>query len=50
MTKHLILILLTAVPLAAFAHTGHGDHGFMDGFTHPFVGIDHLLAMLLVGV
>lgn len=50
MTKRLAALLLTALPLAAFAHTGHGDHGFIDGFTHPFLGLDHLLAMLLVGV
>ncbi len=50
MTKRFVPILLAALPLAAFAHTGHGDHGFMDGLTHPFLGLDHLLAMLLVGV
>ena len=32
------------------AHTGHGEHGFLDGFAHPFLGLDHLLAMLMVGV
>jgi urease accessory protein len=50
MPKHLSALLLTALPLAAFAHTGHVDHGFIDGFAHPFLGLDHLLAMLLVGV
>ncbi|MEP6662676.1 MAG: HupE/UreJ family protein [Verrucomicrobiota bacterium] len=25
-------------------------HGFNDGFAHPFLGIDHLLAMFAVGV
>ena len=50
MTKRLATLILAALPLAAFAHTVHGDHGFMDGFTHPFLGLDHLLAMLLVGV
>lgn len=50
MTKRLAALLLAALPLAAFAHTGHGDHGFVDGFTHPFLGLDHLLAMLMVGV
>ncbi len=50
MSKRFLPLLLAALPLAAFAHTGHGDHGFMDGFTHPFLGLDHLLAMLLVGV
>ncbi|MBR0568876.1 HupE/UreJ family protein [Azoarcus sp. L1K30] len=35
---------------AASAHTGHGTTGFSAGFAHPFSGIDHLLAMLAVGV
>ncbi|AIY40888.1 HupE-UreJ family metal transporter [Collimonas arenae] len=36
---------------SAFAHPGHPDaFGFNDGFTHPFSGIDHLLAMLAVGL
>ena len=50
MTTRFFALLLAAAPLATFAHTGHGDHGFLDGFTHPFLGLDHLLAMLLVGV
>ena len=50
MSKRLVALLLTALPLAAYAHTGHGDHGFIDCFTHPFLGLDHLLAMLMVGV
>lgn len=50
MTKRLTPLLLAALPLAAFAHTGHGDHTFIDGFTHPFLGLDHLLAMLMVGI
>jgi len=36
---------------AAMAHTGvHADHGFLAGISHPFVGLDHLLAMVAVGV
>ncbi|NGZ83597.1 HupE/UreJ family protein [Duganella aceris] len=35
-----------AHPQAGGAHT----HGFLDGFTHPFTGLDHLLAMLAVGI
>lgn len=34
----------------AAAHTGHGLDGMAAGFLHPFGGIDHLLAMLSVGV
>jgi len=36
---------------SAFAHPGHPDaFGFNDGFSHPFSGIDHLLAMLALGL
>ena len=43
----------TAVVVAAgpaSAHTGRPDHGFAEGFQHPFTGADHLLAMVGVGV
>jgi urease accessory protein len=39
---------LVAAPAAA--HTGHGLDGLAAGFAHPFHGIDHLLAMIAVGV
>lgn len=39
------------VPSAAFAHTGIGDTtGFIHGVQHPIGGLDHLLAMVAVGV
>ncbi len=44
---------LAALPLAAAAHTGAdagAHHGFEAGFTHPFTGLDHLAAMLAVGL
>jgi urease accessory protein len=38
-------------PAVAFAHTGVGDtSGFVHGFGHPISGLDHVLAMLMVGV
>ena len=40
-------------PALALAHVGADGatyHGFAPGFTHPFTGIDHLLAMLLIGL
>lgn len=41
--------LATTVP--AFAHVGTGAHdGFTHGFAHPFNGLDHLLAMIGVGL
>lgn len=41
---------LAALSEAAFAHTGHGTSGLMAGFAHPVAGLDHLLAMLAVGI
>lgn len=39
------------LPTFAFAHTGVGDtHGFMHGFGHPLGGLDHMLAMVTVGI
>lgn len=34
----------------AFAHTGIGGNGFVAGFAHPLFGMDHLLAMLGIGI
>ena len=43
-----------AVAPAALAHPGHDGHeltwDFGSGFTHPLFGVDHLLAMLAVGL
>lgn len=49
--RHLAL----ALPLAIFAgsalaHPGHDAAGFASGFGHPLGGVDHLLAMLAVGL
>ena len=46
---------LGALPLIASAHVGadgaaHHDIGFLQGFAHPFTGIDHLAAMVAVGL
>ncbi|MFN2309449.1 MAG: HupE/UreJ family protein [Gammaproteobacteria bacterium] len=39
------------LPSTSFAHTGIGAvAGFGAGFAHPFSGLDHLLAMLAVGL
>jgi urease accessory protein len=43
--------ILALIPTAAFAHTGHGDTaGLLHGFMHPIGGLDHVLAMVAVGV
>lgn len=47
----LALAILAVSPTLAFAHTGVGDHaGIMYGFMHPLGGLDHILAMVAVGV
>ena len=44
-------VALTLLPVTASAHVGVGDtHGFMHGFSHPLTGIDHILAMVAVGL
>jgi urease accessory protein len=44
-------LLLSAMSPLALAHPeGHSAHDLVSGFLHPFTGIDHLLAMLAVGL
>jgi urease accessory protein len=51
MMRALLALLLIAIPTAAFAHTGHGDTaGLLHGFMHPIGGLDHVLAMVAVGI
>lgn len=38
------------LPGAVMAHTGDGAHSFVSGVVHPLGGMDHLLAMLAVGL
>lgn len=40
--------LITAIPLVPFHDYGGG--GILSGFLHPLLGLDHLLAMLAVGI
>ena len=47
------LIASCAVSTWASAHTGvelHGDASFFSGLMHPLLGLDHLAAMLAVGI
>lgn len=42
---------LVFAPAAALAHPGHdAAGGLLHGFVHPVTGIDHVLAMIAVGV
>ncbi len=50
---HLIPLALLAIgfPSLAYAHVGVGAvHGFMHGLAHPFSGLDHVCAMVAVGL
>jgi urease accessory protein len=50
-TAALAAVTAVAVPTIASAHPGFGEiHDLAHGFTHPFTGLDHLIAMLAVGV
>jgi len=49
--RFLMGVAALALSASAYAHTGHGElTGFVTGFSHPLLGLDHLLAMLAVGV
>lgn len=46
-----LVAIFAALPALALAHPGH-EHtsSFMTGFMHPMGGLDHLLAMLAIGL
>lgn len=49
----LLIITCLSISSSATAHIGTGlvaTNSFINGFTHPLLGIDHLLAMLAVGL
>lgn len=47
----LALTILLLGPASAWAHAGPGHaDGFSHGFVHPIGGVDHMLAMVAVGV
>lgn len=50
MKRTLTALALLLVTTTASAHTGHDVSGFASGLAHPFSGMDHLLAMLAVGL
>src|SRR5437660_135307 len=41
---------LALVPTVAFAHPGHEGPGLVAGFLHPLGGVDHIIAMMAVGL
>ncbi len=46
----IFLTLLLGFPLPLLAHDIMGKVGFYDGLSHPVLGLDHLLAMISVGI
>lgn len=52
MKKTILVAAALLLPTAAWAHPSitHHMHGFMAGVSHPLTGLDHLLAMLSVGL
>jgi urease accessory protein len=45
-----VAALIQLFPPVVLAHPGHLGHGFADGALHPLAGLDHLLAMVAVGL
>ncbi|TWH76535.1 urease accessory protein [Azomonas agilis] len=50
LSRYVPLGVLACFPAVAFAHPGHMEQGFMAGLLHPLTGMDHLLAMLALGI
>ena len=49
--KKYLALALCLIALPAAAHPGHAEaSGFLAGLAHPFSGLDHLLAMLGIGM
>lgn len=50
-TRYQFAILASLLPSVALAHPGHLAYSsLLDAFIHPLTGLDHLVAMLAVGV
>lgn len=50
LNRSLAALALLFAATSASAHPGHEAASFAAGFAHPFAGLDHLLAMLAVGL
>lgn len=48
--KKYAFLLMSLLPSFAWAHSGGDATGFVAGALHPVMGLDHLLAMLSVGI
>lgn len=45
-----LLLAVACIPVTAFAHSGEHTSSFLAGALHPLTGLDHLLAMVAVGM
>lgn len=51
LSRLLMMMTLWALPAIASAHTAEGmSNGFTSGFGHPLTGLDHIVAMVAVGL
>jgi urease accessory protein len=48
--KKLLISMMLIIPSVTFAHVADNIGGFNAGLSHPVLGMDHLLAMLSVGI
>ena len=46
----ILFAFLLCLPALAQAHPGHSTSGFAAGLAHPLHGLDHILAMIAVGL
>ena len=49
-SRSIALAALCLYAGTASAHPGHAAAGFAGGLAHPFLGLDHLLAMIAIGL
>ena len=49
-TTKMLLAVFFSLSNVAIAHPGHDVSGFSAGLMHPYSGLDHLLAMVAVGL
>ncbi|WP_324781102.1 HupE/UreJ family protein [Thiobacillus sedimenti] len=50
LSRAVTLVVLCLAAGSAAAHPGHLAAGFAGGLAHPFMGLDHMLAMIAVGL
>ena len=50
--RQIAAVVSLLAPALALAHVGQGDiaGGFVAGFEHPILGLDHVVAMVAVGL